>query len=139
VSARLPSIGETELDVLKVLWERGDCTVRDIQDALKAQGRDLGYTTVQTHLTRLAAKGIVASDKTGPAHVFRAAVSREQLLQQRLTDLADQLCDGTASPLLLALVEGQKLSADEIDRFRRLLDDLEGAGPPPEPRRRPKK
>jgi BlaI family transcriptional regulator, penicillinase repressor len=135
VAARLPSISETELDVLKALWELSAGTVREVQRALRAQGRRWAYTTVQTLLTRLAGKGIVASDKTGPAHVFRPAVSREQLLQQRLTDLADQLCDGTASPLLLALVEGHRFSPDEIDQFRRMLDQLEGGGGPPPPQR----
>ena len=64
------------------------------------------YTTVQTLLTRLMAKGYVAADRSGPAHVYRPAVSRGELLQQRLTDLADTFCEGTASPLMLALVEG---------------------------------
>src|SRR5258708_24230298 len=77
---RQSSISETELDVLKVLWERPSGTVREIQDALRPLRRRWAYTTVQTFLHRLEAKGFVASDRTGSAHVFRAAVSREQLL-----------------------------------------------------------
>ena len=59
------------------------------------------------------------------AHVYRAAVSRGELLQQKLSDLADTYCEGTASPLVLALVEGTQFTADEIARFRELLDRLE--------------
>ena len=125
MAAKLPPISDTELDTLKALWELGSGTVREIQDALRAQGTRWAYTTVQTLLTRLAAKGCVASDKTGSAHIFRPAVSREQLAQQRLADLADQLYEGTASPLVLALVEGTQFSAEEIERFRRLLDQLD--------------
>jgi predicted transcriptional regulator len=127
---------QTELAVLKALWESGPGTVRDVQDRLNRQGRAPGYTTVQTHLVRLEAKGYVTCERGGGAHVFRAAVSRDQLLQRRLTDLADQLCEGTASPLLLALVEGGKFTPEEIDQFRKLLDQLE---PPPTPAPRRKR
>jgi predicted transcriptional regulator len=82
---------------------------------------------VLTLLQRLEAKGYVASDKTGLAHVFRAQVSRDRLLRQRLKDLANQLCEGTPAPLVLALVENQHFSAVEIEQFRRLLDRLEQA------------
>ena len=120
-----PPISETEQAVLKVLWDRGPGPVREILAALVEQGHSWAYTTVQTLLTRLMAKGYVAADRTGPAHVYRAAVSRGELLQQRLSDLADTFCEGTASPLMLALVEGSEFTAEEIARFRELLDKLE--------------
>jgi predicted transcriptional regulator len=132
VDERQCSIGEAELEVLKVLWEHGPGTVREINARLQPRGRQWAYTTVQTMLHRLQGKGCVYSartDRNGAAHVFEAAVSRERLLSQRLRDLADQLCDGTASPLLLALVEGQQFSPEDIRHFRRLLDQLEKPGP----------
>ena len=121
-----PTISETELDVLKVLWEQGPGTVREVNALLRKQGRRWAYTTVLTLLQRLEAKGYVASDKSDLAHVFRAAVSRDKLLRQRLKDLANQLCEGTATPLVQALVEGTRFSAEEIQQFRQLLDRLEG-------------
>jgi predicted transcriptional regulator len=126
VEARRSSITETELDVLKVLWENGPGTVRVINDRLHRQGRQWAYTTVLTLLQRLEAKGYVMTDKSGMAHVFRPAVTRDRLLRQRLRDLANQLCEGTATPLVLALVEGQRFTAEEINQFRQLLDQLEG-------------
>ena len=120
-----PPISETEQAVLKVLWDLGRGTVREVLAALNGQGHSWAYTTAQTLLTRLLAKGYVAADRSGPAHVYRAAVSRGELLQQRLTDLADTFCEGTTSPLMLALVEGGEFSAAEIARFRQLLDKLE--------------
>jgi BlaI family transcriptional regulator, penicillinase repressor len=120
-----PMVSETELAVLKVLWEQGPVTVRELQAILHEQGRAWAYTTVQTLLARLEAKGIVRTDRTGSAHVYEATVSRDQMLQQRLTDLADQLCEGTSSPLVLALVEGGRFTAQEIEKFRSLLDRLE--------------
>ena len=126
MEARRSSITETELDVLKALWENGPGTVRVINDQLRRQGRRWAYTTVLTLLQRLEAKGYVISDKSGMAHIFRPAVTRDKLLRQRLKDLANQLCEGTATPLVLALVEGQRFTAEEISQFRQLLDQLEG-------------
>ena len=125
MEARRAPISETELDVLKVLWEHGPGTVRAINHHLRRQGRRWAYTTVLTLLQRLEAKGYVTSDKSGLAHVFRPAVTRDRLLRQRLKDLANQLCEGTATPLVQALVEGHRFTAEEIDHFRRLLDQLE--------------
>jgi BlaI family transcriptional regulator, penicillinase repressor len=126
VAARRPSGGNTtELEVLKALWEYGPGTVRQVHAHLQAQGCRAAYTTILTHLQRLEAKGYVVSDKREVAHVFRAAVSRDRLLRRRLKDLANELCDGTAAPLLHALVEGRRFKPAEIERFRRLLDELE--------------
>jgi predicted transcriptional regulator len=133
VDARGPTISEAELEVLKVLWEHTSGTVREINTILRRQGRRWAYTTVQTLLQRLESKGHVQSDKTGTAHVYRASVSRDDLLSRRLRELADQFCDGTASPLLLALVGDSRLTADEIKQLRQLLDQLE---PPRRPRPR---
>ena len=122
---RRTSISETELDLLKWLWEDGPATVREIHDLSRRQGRRWAYTTVLTMLQRLEAKGYVVSDKSGVAHIFRPAVTRDRLLRQRLKDLANQLCEGTATPLVRALVEGQRFTAQEISQFRELLDRLE--------------
>jgi predicted transcriptional regulator len=125
VDERQASVGKGELEVLKVLWERPAATVREVHAALAQQGRQQAYNTVLTMLQRLEAKGFVASERGGPANVYRAAVSRDALVSRRLRELADQLCDGTRSPLLLALVEDTRLSADEVRQLRELLDRLE--------------
>jgi predicted transcriptional regulator len=123
---RGPSISEAELEVLKVLWQRQSGTVRDVSAELERQGRQRrAYTTVQTLLQRLEAKGYVTCDKTGTPNVYRAAVTREDLLNRRLRQLADDLCGGTASPLLLALVEGGRFTRTDIRRLRDLRDRLD--------------
>jgi predicted transcriptional regulator len=140
MAPRRVEISETELEVLKALWEAGSATVRELHERLSAGGRVRAYTTVLTFLMRLEAKGYVASDDSGVAHVFRPIVSREALLRRKLVSLADDLCDGTATPLMRALVQGRRFSAAEIDQFRRLLDELEhpprANQPPSKPKRR---
>lgn len=124
-----PGLSEAEMEVLKALWAQGPGTVRRVNEALA--GRQWAYTTVLTLLQRLVAKGYVASETSGVAHVFRAAVTRDELLESRLKDTADELCDGSAVPLVLALVQGNRFSPEELAKFRRLLDEEGG-------RRRPR-
>jgi predicted transcriptional regulator len=125
VTTRKSDMSDTELEILKVLWDHGPGTVRDLKPVLNRAGRQWAYTTVQTLLNRLEAKGYAKSDKRGFAHVFRAAVSRDKLMRQRLQGLADELCGGAATPLLLALVDGHRFTPEELEQFRRQLDDLE--------------
>jgi predicted transcriptional regulator len=115
-------LSDAETDVMKALWAHGPGTVRQVNEILRKQGKRWAYTTVLTLLQRLQAKGCVTSDTAGVAHVFRAAASRDEVLNDRLNDLAQQLCDGTATPLVLALMKGNRFSPEEIARLRRLLD-----------------
>src|SRR5215471_18026576 len=121
----MPPVSDAELEVLKVLWTLGPATVRDVAAALKRQRRRLAYNTVLTLLSRLREKGFVEADRRDTAHVFRAVVSRDELVGSSLSQLADRICDGTASPLLLALVRDPRLSSADIAHLRKLLDELE--------------
>lgn len=121
---RRSPVSDAELEVLKVLWASGPATVRDVGAALGRRRRRLAYNTVLTLLSRLREKGYVAADRRDTAHLFRAVVTRDDLLGSTLAALADRVCDGTASPLVHALVRGQRFSAAEIAHFRKLLDDL---------------
>ena len=120
-----PPVSDTELDVLKTLWAHGPGTVREIEARLRRRRRRWAYNTVLTLLTRLREKGYVDADRTGTAHVFRSVVTRDELLSVGLATLADRVCDGTASPLVHALVRGGRFTPDEIANFRRLIDELE--------------
>ena len=123
MARRLP-VSDAELEVLKVLWAGGPATVRDVAAALRRQRRRLAYNTVLTLLSRLREKGYVTADRRDTAHLFRAVVTRDALLGSSLAALADQICDGTASPLVHALVRGKRFTAAEIAQFKKLLDDL---------------
>ena len=119
------AISQSELEVLKVLWSHGPGTVRQINKVLQRQRRRWAYTTVLTLLQRLVTKGCASSETDGPAHVFRAAVSRDGLLRHRLRELAESVTDGAASPLVQALVEEHAFTDEEIEHFRELLDKLD--------------
>ncbi len=124
-----PGLSDAEREVLKVLWEEGGAgsTVRATRDALETKGRSWAYTTVATLLQRLATKGYVVGVTDEVPHLYRAIVSRDDLLERRLADAANELCDGSAMPLVLALVQGNRFTPEELDRFRRLIDEARNA------------
>lgn len=124
-----PDLSGAERDVLKVLWECGPGTVRQVAAALEERGKTWKYTTVLTLLQRLAAKGYTAVDASGSAHVYDAAATREEVVHHRLKDVARQYCDGESLPLVLNLVRSESFSPDDLQRFRLLLDELESGQP----------
>lgn len=117
--------GNAELEVLKVLWDEGPLTVREVLTHLHDRGRRVAYTTAQTLLTRLEQKRFVRSDKSDIAHVFRARVTRERVTQSRLKTLVTQLYDGAAGPLVLQLVRDERLTSAEVGELQRLIEALD--------------
>ena len=118
-------LGSGEFEILKALWDEGPSTVRSVLNALHTRGRRVAYTTVQTTLTRLEQKGVVRSDRSGLAFVYRPAVTRERFSRSRLKKLLNQCYDGSAGPLVLQLVRTQKLSREELDELHALIDRLD--------------
>jgi predicted transcriptional regulator len=118
-------LGSAELDVLKVLWDRGPRTVREVLDEMHDRGRRVAYTTVLTLLTRLEQKGAVVSDKSEQAYVYRPKLTRERVTATRLRTLVQQLYDGAATPLVLQLMQSEKFSPEEIAQLQQLIDRLE--------------
>jgi BlaI family penicillinase repressor len=113
-----PTVSDTELELLKVLWDHGPGTVREVMDRL---GSGQAYTTVQTLLGRLCEKGHVRTDRRDLAHVFTAVTQRTEFAARRVDEVATALLDGAVAPLVLRLVEKGQFSADEIESFRALL------------------
>lgn len=118
-------LSPAELEVLRVLWDEGPCTVRQVLDALAGRGRDWAYTTVLTFLSRMNQKGVVSSDKSGLAHVYRAALTRNRVRKERLRTLVDDLYDGAAGSLVLHLVKSQNLSREDIEALQQLIEELD--------------
>ena len=123
--ARTPQdVTDAELAVLQVLWDRGPATRRQITDILYPGGGPSHYTTVQKLLERLEAKGFVRKDRGEAALTFTATVGREELISRRLLDVAEKLCGGSLTPLLINLVRARPLSARELRELQDLIEDL---------------
>jgi predicted transcriptional regulator len=123
--ARRPQdVTEAELNVLRGLWELGPATIRMLAVRLYPRGGLSEYATVQKLLERLEDKGHVAHRAEGRSNVYRARVGREDLVARRLRDTAEQLCEGSLTPLLTHLVSAGRLSPEELRELRRLVDRL---------------
>jgi predicted transcriptional regulator len=116
-------LSDAEREALNALWDRGPGTVRQLLELIQARGRQWAYSTVATLLRRLELKGYATSESVNGSLVYRPAVSREDLLDRRLKEAAADLCDGAAVPLVLALVQGNRFTTEELDRIRRIIDE----------------
>jgi predicted transcriptional regulator len=134
--ARTPQdITKTELALLQVLWEGGPATIRHLTSVLYGDVSASNYATVQKLLERLEGKKYVKRDRTASVHVFSAAVQRDDLIGRRLESVAEQLCGGSWTPLLTHLVQAEKLSAEDRQSLRALIDELDQKSKPKNPRR----
>ena len=118
-----PKVTDAELAILDVLWRRGEATIRQIAGELYPGGAASEYATVQKLLERLEAKGCVLRDRSSFAHLFRAQVERGDLIDQRLAEVAEKLCEGSLTPLLLHLAGSRRLSKKEREALRKLLEE----------------
>jgi len=127
--ARTPQdVTDTELALLQVLWDDGPATIRHLTDVLYPGGGTAQYATVQKLLERLESKDCVRRQRTPPAHIFMAAIAREDLIGRRLRDMAEKLCGGSLTPLLTHLVRTQGLTSRERQELRDLIDELNSKG-----------
>jgi BlaI family transcriptional regulator, penicillinase repressor len=115
-----------ELEILRVLWDRGPSLVRDVQEVINADRRT-GYTTVLKLLQIMTDKGLVSRDEQARAHVYSARLPQSQTQRQLVRDLVDRAFGGSAANLVMQALSSRRTSADEIGKIRRLLDDLEGS------------
>ena len=118
-------VTDAELAVLQVLWEKGEGTVRDLVEVLYPTGTASDLATVQKLLKRLEKKGCLGRNRNVWPHIFRPAIQRSELIRRRLETTVDELCEGSFSPLLAHLVTSRRLSKDECEMLRDLLDKLD--------------
>ncbi|QEH32635.1 Penicillinase repressor [Aquisphaera giovannonii] len=114
-------VTDTELAMLRVLWDRGEATRRQVADVLYPGGGEAHYATVQKLLERLEHKGFVRKERREGVLVFAATADREAFIARRLQGLAEALCGGSAASLAMNLVRSQPLSAAEIDELSTVL------------------
>lgn len=113
------------MEILVVLWRRGALTVRQVHEELEAH-KAAGYTTVLKLMQIMAEKGLVRRDESERAHVYAAAVGREAMQGQVLTDVMEKLFGGSAAELVMSALAARPASKAELKRIRALLDGYEG-------------
>ena len=120
-----PRPTDTELEILRVLWQQGPSTVRQAHEEL-TKSRFTGYTTTLKMLQIMTAKGLVERDDSQRTHVYTACLTQQQTQRHLISDLLSRAFDGSARKLVVQALSAEKISPRELDQIRRLLDELEG-------------
>ncbi len=125
---RTATLTPHELAIMKVVWQHGQATVREVYEALRVR-RKIAYTTVLTMMKILEGKGYLSKDSDERAHVYRPTRPEHAVVRSMVRDFIDRVFDGSAQPLLLHLVRDRQLSEDEIEELARLIKESEDSLP----------
>jgi BlaI family transcriptional regulator, penicillinase repressor len=115
----------SELEILRVLWQRGPSTVREVHQSL-SERKSLGYTTVLKLLQIMTVKGTVRRNEEQRAHVYEACQPATETKRQLVGDVLQRVFAGSASELMIHALDGRRTSKKELEELRRLLDEYEG-------------
>jgi predicted transcriptional regulator len=125
--AETVNLTDLQLAIVRILWERGECTVLEVQEALLPQ-RDLAQTTVATILTRLEKRKIVRHQAKGRLFVYQALVTEPQVRRSMVSELTDLLFDGSPAALISHLLAEKDITARDLDEVKRLIAEAERGG-----------
>ncbi|MCD8742493.1 BlaI/MecI/CopY family transcriptional regulator [Mucilaginibacter roseus] len=115
---------ESELEILQVMWAKGECTVRDVHDEL-SKNKDAGYTTTLKLMQIMHEKGLVSRDTSSKTHLYKAAITREDAQKTALDKFIATVYSGSASDLVMQALGQHKTSKEEIDAIKKYLDQFE--------------
>ncbi len=119
---KTPRPTDGELMILRVLWERGPSTVRQVHDILARERPAAAYTTALKLLQIMTDKGLVRRDEADRTHIYHARLSEEQTQRQLIRDLLDRAFGGSSTKLVMQALAAKRASAEELSEIRRLLD-----------------
>ena len=115
-----PKLGDLQHAIMRVLWERGECSVSDVHLALLEQ-RGLAPTTIATMLAKMEKKGVVKRRTEGRQFRYSAAVTQAEVQRSMVSELTARLFDGNAAALVSHLLEAQAIDRSELDELQRLI------------------
>jgi BlaI family penicillinase repressor len=118
---------ESELEILQVIWKKGQCTVRDVHEEL-AKNKGAGYTTTLKLMQIMHDKGLVERDTTAKTHLYKALITREQAQQTALDKIISTVFKGSTSDLVIQALGHHRASKDEIDAIKSYLKKVENRG-----------
>ena len=116
----LPKPTEVELELLRVLWDMGSASVRELHEVV-SRHRHLGYTSVLKTLQIMTEKGLVVRTEAGKAHIYHPAASQEETQNQLLRDLSERLFSGSAAQLAMHALAMQPASEEELEEIRKII------------------
>ena len=117
-------LGRLELQIMNVVWQRGQATVQDVMDRI-SRNRKPAYSTILTMMRKLEGKGYLEHEEAGRTYVYRATLSQREVRHGLLGDMLDRLFEGSPTLLLSSLVEQRRISGEELEEIRKAIGDFE--------------
>lgn len=114
---------EGELEILNIIWEKGEATVREVHEVLE-QTKNSGYTTTLKLMQIMLDKGLLEREAESKSHIYKAAVDKEEAQGQMVQRLIDNVFSGSASQLIMQALGHHQTSAAELDEIRKYLKTL---------------
>jgi BlaI family penicillinase repressor len=115
---------ESELEILQIIWEKGQCSVRDVHDVLE-KTKDAGYTTTLKLMQIMHDKGLVERDTSAKTHLYKAVITREQAQNTAVNKILSTVFNGSSSQLIMQVLSNQQSSKEELDMIKDYLNQLE--------------
>jgi BlaI family penicillinase repressor len=122
---KTPRPTDRELTILRILWDNGPSTVRQVNEAM-SQDEDTGYTTTLKLMQIMVEKGLVIRDDSQFKHIYQPALSEEKAQKQLVGDLLDRAFSGSAEKLVMRALSAKKVSAKGLASIKKMLDEFEG-------------
>lgn len=119
---------ESELEILQVIWQKGEATVREVHELLGGQ-KDVGYTTTLKTMQIMHEKGLLDRDTSSRTHVYKPNVSQKKTQEHFLNKMIDGLYNGSAGRLVMGALGHKKLSANDLREIRDYLEQFEKQQP----------
>lgn len=114
---------ESELEILQILWRKGNASVREVHEEL-LQTKEAGYTTTLKLMQIMHEKGLVKRDDSIKTHIYQPAVSKEKTQKHLLNKMIDSLFGGSPGELVMQALGNHKASAEELEEIQKMLDNL---------------
>jgi predicted transcriptional regulator len=117
---------ESELEILQLLWQKGNCTVREINEELsKKKESEIGYTTTLKTMQIMHEKGLISRDDAAKTHIFTAVATESDTQKQLLDRFMDSVFRGSAMKMVMQALGNQHTTAEEIAEIKKLIDEIE--------------
>lgn len=115
---------DKEMSILRIIWDKGEATVREVHDEMNKH-RQVGYTTTLKLMQIMVEKGLLDRDESAFKHVYRSAVSEEKTQSQVVSSMMDKVFGGSAEKLVMRALSTKKVSPDELKKIKKMIREIE--------------
>lgn len=119
-----PNASERELEILKILWDKGACSVKDVNEAMN-QKENVGYTTTLKLMQIMFEKGLLTRDTNGNKHIYKVTESEYKTQLKIVKDIMDKVFRGSAQNLVMKALSTKNVSREELQNIKEFISDLE--------------